>query len=290
MDNTAYRLAAIRETFEESGILLAKSKSSGDILNVEDGERERGRKAIHAGKVSFPDWVEDKGGIPDIGKSNHLSSSNVVPNTHPDNLLPFTRWITPPQMPKRFTTQMYLYFLPLPTFSTTDASLQNIGPLPRGAESIIPVPTHDGGLEHTAARFLPAHKWLDMASTNDIILFPPQVFLLKLVSQFLEPTRQDAYQNIDLVRQRRALEAFVKGGEPTPWADVCISPTFIAPATDGRGVMSLSTPGDEAQKHGRRGVDEYVVLMGRGKGGAPANVEIRLRSELKDLFDKKAKI
>jgi hypothetical protein len=67
VDNRAYRMAAIRETFEESGILLAKDKSTGQLLSVSEAEREEGRKLIHGAKISFPEWLEGKGGIPDIG-------------------------------------------------------------------------------------------------------------------------------------------------------------------------------------------------------------------------------
>jgi 8-oxo-dGTP pyrophosphatase MutT (NUDIX family) len=75
VDSEVYRMAAIRETFEESGILLAKSKITGDLLHVEDGEREKGRKAIHAGTISFPVWLAEKGGEADIG-----TTSSPIPN------------------------------------------------------------------------------------------------------------------------------------------------------------------------------------------------------------------
>jgi hypothetical protein len=211
-------------------------------------------------------------------------SSHWLTNT--DGLLPFTRWITPPQVPKRYTTQMYIYFLPLPTFDTSDPTLTHIGPIPRGAEAVIPTPTHDGGVEHTAARFFPSHKWLDMARNSEIILLPPQFFLLTMVSRFLDPLRQDAYSNIDFLRQRRNLENFVRGGQPTPWAEVCISPTFLATTDDGRTIMSLTNPGDEVKRLGRNGLDDYVVIMGRGENGVPSNVEIKLKSDVQDILKK----
>jgi len=219
---------------------------------------------------------------------SHFSNSLLQTLTRPsESLIPFTRWITPPQVPKRYTTQMYLYFLPLPTFESTDPSLHHIGPLPRGGEALIPTPTHDGGIEHTAARFFPARKWLDLANTGEIILFPPQYFLLSMAARFLtSDVRQDAYSNIDFLRQRRALEAFVRGGKPTPWADVCISPVMLAATDDQRTILSLSTPGDEVKKLGRHGVDDYVVLLGRGKGGVPKNVEVRLRKDVQHILDK----
>lgn len=75
IDSPAYRLAAIRETFEESGILLAKNKETGKLLSVEESEREAGRKLIHAGKVSFPKWLAKHGGVPDTGMFNPMNMS-----------------------------------------------------------------------------------------------------------------------------------------------------------------------------------------------------------------------
>jgi hypothetical protein len=181
---------------------------------------------------------------------------------------------------------MYLYFLPLPTFDTADPTLHHIGPLPRGAQTLIPVPTHDGGVEHTAARFLSSHRWLDMARRDEIILFPPQFFLLSMVARFLDPLRQDAYSNIDFLRQRRALEAFLRGGTPTPWAEVCISPVVGGSTGDGRMIFSMSNPGEEVRQLGRKGLDEYVIFLGRQKGGSPSNVEIKLRKDVQDIINK----
>ena len=68
VDGPAYRLGAIRECFEESGILLAKKNDGSDsLLEVEETERERARKEIHAGKLKFLDWVEAQGGVVDTG-------------------------------------------------------------------------------------------------------------------------------------------------------------------------------------------------------------------------------
>jgi hypothetical protein len=80
-DGPAYRLAAIRETFEESGILLAKKAGqSGDqgLLHVPDEVREAGRKAIHGNKTKFTEWLASVGGEPDVGTS--LRFSNSPPN------------------------------------------------------------------------------------------------------------------------------------------------------------------------------------------------------------------
>lgn len=63
-DAINYRRAAIRELFEESGILLAKdttdADSSGRLMHVEDEMRERGRHDIHNNKVTFAEWLKEQ--------------------------------------------------------------------------------------------------------------------------------------------------------------------------------------------------------------------------------------
>ena len=66
-DSEVYRIGAIRECFEESGILLAKSNEGDRLLHVDDAVRENGRKAVHENKVQFLDWVEERGGYLDTG-------------------------------------------------------------------------------------------------------------------------------------------------------------------------------------------------------------------------------
>lgn len=68
VDGEVYRIGAIRECFEESGILLARKKDGGGLLDVEENEREKGRRDVHAGKVRFVDWVEERGGVLDVGE------------------------------------------------------------------------------------------------------------------------------------------------------------------------------------------------------------------------------
>jgi len=75
VDGPAYRLAAIRETFEECGILLARkaSGSSGrnqaqePLLRLSADEKDKARRLIHDDKVRFTDWLRDAGGVPDLG-------------------------------------------------------------------------------------------------------------------------------------------------------------------------------------------------------------------------------
>jgi 8-oxo-dGTP pyrophosphatase MutT (NUDIX family) len=69
VDSDVYRMAAVRETFEESGILLARNKLTGKLLNVHDAQRERARKDIRQNKITFPNWLANRSGVADIGVS-----------------------------------------------------------------------------------------------------------------------------------------------------------------------------------------------------------------------------
>jgi hypothetical protein len=280
VDGDAYRMAAIRETFEESGILLAYNNGFGRLLEVEDTQREAGRKAIHKGDIAFPTWLAQKGGRPDVGMYHNNMLGIIVSDVLLENLIPFTRWITPPNVPKRFTTQMYLYFLPISTASDKIGAFK---------EAVIPTPTHDGGLEHTAAKFLPPSAWLDMARSGEIIMFPPQFFLLTMISQFLVPTPHTPLSPETLEQQRKQLRQFVKSSRRDPsWADACISPVALMGGQygDGRAVLSLEKPGLDLAKLGRKGIKEYVVMVKFAKEG-PRKCEVRLREEVLGAEDGK---
>ncbi|CAH0029830.1 unnamed protein product [Clonostachys rhizophaga] len=261
-DGEAYRLGAIRECFEETGILLAKAKNGGDdLIALPSGEIQAARKKIHNNQIKFGDWLE---------------SINAVPDT--SNLRPFTRWITPTNVPKRFTTQMYLYMLPLAS----------------NLPSEMLVPTPDGGVEHTAAVFAPAQHFLSLAASKDIILFPPQAFLLVLLTRFISAAAAASEASLEeFTSQRERLLSFLeqvptaetaKGKEhPTSrisWADKVMSPhNLFIRASDGRIVLGIDKPGPELKGTTRGGDWERVVLVRFTKAG-PTEVEIRLRQDV----------
>ena len=66
-DSEVYRMAAVRETFEESGILLARTKV-GRLLEVDEEERVKVRKLVHGDKIKFEDWLDEKDAKADLGK------------------------------------------------------------------------------------------------------------------------------------------------------------------------------------------------------------------------------
>lgn len=77
VDGKAYRVGAVRECFEESGILLARKAEGSELLEVEEGVREKGRKDVHAGKMRFEELVRSWGGVVDVGVSSYMCLIDV---------------------------------------------------------------------------------------------------------------------------------------------------------------------------------------------------------------------
>ena len=93
----SFRIAGIRETFEESGILLARPKGSAALIDAaRAGAIEAAhRAALNERKVTFLDVL--------IANDLRLAL---------DALVPYAHWITPEGMPKRFDTWFFLAAAP----------------------------------------------------------------------------------------------------------------------------------------------------------------------------------
>lgn len=67
-DGPAYRMGAVRECFEESGILLATCAVQGKgLIELDGAVREKARKEVHEHRVRFGDWLNSIGGVADVG-------------------------------------------------------------------------------------------------------------------------------------------------------------------------------------------------------------------------------
>ena len=92
----AIQVSAIREAFEECGVLLAREAGSDALIS---GERLAGlehyREALNSGAVTLLDFL----------KTEQLVLAC-------DTLTHFAHWITPEMMPKRFDTHFYLAVAP----------------------------------------------------------------------------------------------------------------------------------------------------------------------------------
>ena len=86
-----YYVAAIREAFEECGILLADD-ASGNVLSAERAAALGvHRLAVERGELRLADLLASEGLRPAF-----------------ERLVPFAHWITPGFMPKRFDTRFYI--------------------------------------------------------------------------------------------------------------------------------------------------------------------------------------
>jgi len=93
----SFRIAGIRETFEESGILLARPSGSAALL---DAARASAIDAAHRAALN-----ERKTTFLDVLLANDLRLAL-------DALVPYAHWITPEGMPKRFDTWFFLAAAP----------------------------------------------------------------------------------------------------------------------------------------------------------------------------------
>ena len=140
-------LAALRETFEESGILLAYD-ASGQIIDLADGERA-GRFAgyrleIHDQRLSLRDLAEKEG----------LTFAL-------DLLTPYSHWITPEIESKRFSTRFFLARQP--------------------PEQI---PFHDT-VEMTKSQWLTPSAALARQKEGRILLMPPTLKTLEELNEYV---------------------------------------------------------------------------------------------------------
>lgn len=83
-----FRIAAIRETFEESGILLARRGAGGAMLSG----------------AELAELVARRPSPPDFGAFIERAALTLAT----DRLVPFAHWITPVDQPKRYDTRFFL--------------------------------------------------------------------------------------------------------------------------------------------------------------------------------------
>jgi len=91
-------MAAIRETFEEAGVLLARD-SAGEVVDLSAPDAASRfadyRREIYQRRLSLTELARREGLI-----------------FAPDLLVPYSHWITPEIVPRRFNARFFLAFLP----------------------------------------------------------------------------------------------------------------------------------------------------------------------------------
>ncbi|MEK7795190.1 MAG: NUDIX hydrolase, partial [Candidatus Hydrogenedentota bacterium] len=89
---TTFRVAALREAFEESGVLLARDSATGNpIASARHASLYPHRDAVAKGEQQFSALLSSESLRLDLGALGH-----------------FAHWITPEGMPKRFDTHFFI--------------------------------------------------------------------------------------------------------------------------------------------------------------------------------------
>ena len=106
-DELKFRVAGVREAFEECGILLARKRGQRSLIGAADlkGIEERWRAKL----------AKDEASIVDLVEAEDLEIAT-------DLMTPFAHWITPTFAPKRFDTWFFLAEAPEDQIALHDGS------------------------------------------------------------------------------------------------------------------------------------------------------------------------
>ncbi len=90
-----YWVAAVRETFEEAGVLLARTAATGELVDPAEPRLAKLRDELNAGAITFQDLIESEDLVLDVA-----------------GLHAFSHWITPEGAPRRYDTRFFLAAAP----------------------------------------------------------------------------------------------------------------------------------------------------------------------------------
>ncbi|KAK7040933.1 hypothetical protein VNI00_009529 [Paramarasmius palmivorus] len=220
----SFQMTAIRETFEESGLLIASPKSPGGRLPP-DTVLDEARHTIHRQKLPFQAFLDQHGLKADT-----------------ESLMPFTEWITPVGAPRRFHARFYVAFLPSTSSSGfTSGTKQERRPKP------------DGGQEVIRARFIHPQSAIAEFDAQKITFMPPQYYILHTLSSILTGSRNAAEQQ-EKVKQL----AYGKFGK------MVINPKRMEGSEDAAGPAILTYEGDETRGGSKGRLHRAVVVSAKG--------------------------
>jgi 8-oxo-dGTP pyrophosphatase MutT (NUDIX family) len=143
----AYYIAAIREAFEEAGILLALLKDTLQPLDLSDPEVEKRfqqhRDDINDSNRNFIEIIKDEKLLMDAGEMHYIA-----------------RWITPPGPPRRFDARFFIARMP-------------------GNQT----PVHDDG-ELVHSKWISPKEILSRADAEEMVLMSPTLRMVRNLALF----------------------------------------------------------------------------------------------------------
>jgi 8-oxo-dGTP pyrophosphatase MutT (NUDIX family) len=107
--------AAVREVFEETGVLLAGESTGAALADVSTVDWEERRRAVEAREVGFAEVLREAGLV-----------------LRGDLLAAWSRWITPESEPRRYDTYFFLARLPGPLTGRVLTGRKRAGRRPAG--------------------------------------------------------------------------------------------------------------------------------------------------------------
>ncbi|KAI5119954.1 hypothetical protein M0805_002143 [Coniferiporia weirii] len=246
VQDASLEITAIRETFEETGILLASRTQPGST-GLANTELDEARKAIHSQGLLFTEF---------------LSKNELVPDTK--SLLSFTEWVTPPQVPRRFRTRFFVTFLPTASALSGPSSGTHLNKLPSPDS---PDNSSSASTEVISAQYIHPRTILAAFTRGDIGLMPPQFYLITTLNEVFAGA--DAEMSTSAQRERIKQLAYGTFGR------MVINPRYLpgpkGKLPDGRRVLTYE--GDEA-RGGKKGKLHRAVF--KPQKGTPLPSEITL--------------
>ena len=142
-----YYVAAIREAFEEAGILLALDRNTGIPLDLSKPQAmsrfEAHRRDINDSNRNFLELIEEENLILDVGSMHYIA-----------------RWITPVGPPRRYDTRFFITRMP-----------------------VAQTPIHDDH-ELVHAKWLAPTEILRQFETGEMTLMSPTLRMLRCLARF----------------------------------------------------------------------------------------------------------